>query len=179
MHAAYYFRAHACIMVFDVTRKPTYKHLDTWWEELQRHQPGIPTIVVANKIDVDPTVTQKPFAFGTKRNLPLYFVSASDGTNVVRVSLITSLRKLYHVCVEFKSHETCINSFPDCFSRRAFQTFHKAAERHHHSMLAAQRVLARVSITSTPLPCVEPQSGLGCSVVAIHLNVCHVILETG
>jgi hypothetical protein len=40
-------------MVFDVTRKLTYKNLDTWYEELQRHAPGIPTLVVANKIDID------------------------------------------------------------------------------------------------------------------------------
>lgn len=40
-------------MVFDVTRKLTYKNLDTWYEELQHHAPGIPTLVVANKIDID------------------------------------------------------------------------------------------------------------------------------
>ncbi len=30
MHSSYYYRAHACIMVFDVTRKVTYKNLETW-----------------------------------------------------------------------------------------------------------------------------------------------------
>jgi Rab-like protein 2 len=43
----------ACIMVFDVTRKLTYKNLETWYEELQHHAPGIPTLVVANKMDID------------------------------------------------------------------------------------------------------------------------------
>jgi hypothetical protein len=28
MHSSYYYRAHACIMVFDVTRKVTYKNLE-------------------------------------------------------------------------------------------------------------------------------------------------------
>lgn len=46
---------------------------------------GIPTIVVANKIDIDYKVTSKNFAFASKRNLPFFFVSASDGTNVVKV----------------------------------------------------------------------------------------------
>ena len=32
MHSSYYYRAHACIMVFDVTRKVTYKNLDNWYE---------------------------------------------------------------------------------------------------------------------------------------------------
>ncbi|KAF6264759.1 small rab-related GTPase [Scenedesmus sp. NREL 46B-D3] len=91
MHASYYYRAHvrhsgdACIMVFDVTRKLTYKNLDTWYEELQRHAPGIPTLVVANKIDVDYQVTQKSFKFAEKHGCPFFFVSASDGTNVVRI----------------------------------------------------------------------------------------------
>ena len=31
----------------------TYKNLETWYAELQEHCKGIPTIVVANKIDVD------------------------------------------------------------------------------------------------------------------------------
>lgn len=57
MHASYYYRAHACIMVFDVTRKITYKNLDKWFEELQQHAKGIPTLVVANKIDIDYQVT--------------------------------------------------------------------------------------------------------------------------
>lgn len=53
IHASYYYRAHVCIMVFDVTRKVTYKNLEKWYAELQEHCKGIPTIVVANKIDVD------------------------------------------------------------------------------------------------------------------------------
>lgn len=42
-------------------------------------------IVVANKIDVDYKVTKKSFKFPKDRGLPFYFVSAADGTNVVRV----------------------------------------------------------------------------------------------
>lgn len=53
MHSSYYYRAHACIMVFDVTRKVTYKNLEKWYDELQDNCKGIPTLVVANKIDID------------------------------------------------------------------------------------------------------------------------------
>ncbi|XP_057157359.1 rab-like protein 2A isoform X2 [Pan paniscus] len=86
MHASYYHKAHACIMVFDVQRKVTYRNLSTWYTELREFRPEIPCIVVANKID-DINVTQKSFSFAKKFSLPLYFVSAADGTNVVKVWL--------------------------------------------------------------------------------------------
>ena len=46
---------------------------------------GSQTDAPANKIDVDYRVTRKNFAFASKRNLPFFFVSASDGTNVVQL----------------------------------------------------------------------------------------------
>ncbi|KAG8518001.1 Rab-like protein 2A [Galemys pyrenaicus] len=85
MHASYYHKAHACIMVFDVQRKVTYKNLGTWYAELREFRPEIPCIVVANKIDADMKMTQKSFSFARKFSLPLYFVSAADGTNVVKL----------------------------------------------------------------------------------------------
>ncbi|XP_069835884.1 rab-like protein 2B [Dendropsophus ebraccatus] len=85
MHASYYHKAHACIMVFDVQRKVTYKNLSTWYQELREYRPEIPCIVVANKIDADNRVTQKGFNFAKKHSLPFYFVSAADGTNVVKL----------------------------------------------------------------------------------------------
>nr|AME21655.1 RABL2 [Malawimonas californiana] len=85
MHPSYYHRAHVCILVFDVTRKLTYTNLENWYRELQEYRKGIPVIVVANKIDYDYRVTQKTFAFATKHNLPFYFASASDGTNIVKL----------------------------------------------------------------------------------------------
>ncbi|XP_044286592.1 rab-like protein 2B, partial [Varanus komodoensis] len=85
LHASYYHKAHACIMVFDVQRKVTYKNLSHWYKELREFRPHIPCLVVANKIDADMKVTQKSFNFPRKFNLPFYFVSAADGTNVVKI----------------------------------------------------------------------------------------------
>eukprot|EP01086_Lenisia_limosa_P017598 TRINITY_DN8930_c0_g1_i1.p1 TRINITY_DN8930_c0_g1~~TRINITY_DN8930_c0_g1_i1.p1 ORF type:complete len:194 (+),score=38.28 TRINITY_DN8930_c0_g1_i1:168-749(+) len=85
MHPAYYDKAHVCILAFDVTRKSTYKNLTKWHKELTDHRPDIPIIVVANKVDTDYSVTSKSYNFATKRNLPFHFVSAADGTNVVKV----------------------------------------------------------------------------------------------
>ncbi|KAF6774046.1 hypothetical protein AHF37_06807 [Paragonimus kellicotti] len=73
------------LVVFDVTRKITYKNLNKWYEELREHRPTIPCLCVANKIDADMNVTNKTFNFAKKNKMAFYFVSASDGTNVVRV----------------------------------------------------------------------------------------------
>lgn len=83
MHASYYDGAHSAIIVFDVLRKPTYKNLSNWLQELRDMRPDIPVVVAANKIDQDPDVKQRQFAFATKNDLELLYVSAADGTNVV------------------------------------------------------------------------------------------------
>jgi len=85
LHPSYYYKAHVAVLVFDVTRKLTYKNLERWYGELQEYAAHIPCIVVANKIDTDYKVTSKSFNFASKRDLPFFFVSASDGTNVVKV----------------------------------------------------------------------------------------------
>ena len=85
MHPSYYHQAHVCVLVFDVTRKQTYTQLKEWYRELREYCETIPCILVANKIDVDYQVTKKNFKFGTQNNLPFFFVSAADGTNVVKV----------------------------------------------------------------------------------------------
>ena len=85
LHPAYYFAANCCVLVFDVTRKVTYDNLKKWYGEMRAHCPHIPTVLVANKIDLRPEVTAKKFMFATKNGLPFYFTSAADGTNVVRI----------------------------------------------------------------------------------------------
>ena len=85
MHRSYYHQAHAAILVFDATRKVTYKNLTTWYNELRQYRPGVPAHVAANKIDENMEVTTRSFGFSNKNNLPLHYVSASDGTNVVRM----------------------------------------------------------------------------------------------
>lgn len=83
MHPAYYHQAHACILCFDVTRKETYKSLPRWVKELREYRERIPTICIANKVDVDKKVVGKEFAFPKKHGMELYYCSAADGTNVV------------------------------------------------------------------------------------------------
>ncbi|KAL7478948.1 hypothetical protein ACHAW6_004700 [Cyclotella cf. meneghiniana] len=85
MHPSYYYKAHVCVLVFDVTRKQTYLNLTHWFQELRAYCPNIPCILVANKVDVDYMVTKKNFKFPKDNNIPFFFVSSADGTNVVKV----------------------------------------------------------------------------------------------
>merc|ERR1712066_997332 len=85
LHASYYYQANACILAFDVTRKITYKNLEKWMKEIRHYCPDIPVICVANKIDMDRSMAKKKFNLPETHKLPFYFVSSSDGTNVVRV----------------------------------------------------------------------------------------------
>ena len=85
MHPCYYHQAHACIMVFDVTRKETYKHLPIWYRELREFRPEIPCLCAANKIDARMEMTEKSFKFAEQNRLPFYFVSAANGINVVKL----------------------------------------------------------------------------------------------
>ena len=55
------------------------------YKEFREFCEDVPCVLVANKIDVDYNVTRKEFKFAAKHNLPFFFVSAADGTNVVKV----------------------------------------------------------------------------------------------
>ncbi|CAG0924330.1 unnamed protein product, partial [Notodromas monacha] len=85
MHASYYYQAHACILVFDATRKVTYKNLTNWYQEMRQYRPEIPCVCAVNKIDTNMEVTEKTFNFTEKHKVPMYYVSASNGTNVVKL----------------------------------------------------------------------------------------------
>ena len=102
LHPTYYYQAHACILVFDVTRKSTYHNLQRWYDELCSYYSSttnnsnskegatttgaatIPCILVANKVDINYAVTKKSFKFATDHHMPFFFVSSADGTNVVK-----------------------------------------------------------------------------------------------
>ncbi|EFX70795.1 hypothetical protein DAPPUDRAFT_60871 [Daphnia pulex] len=85
LHPSYYHQANCAILIFDTVRKITYKNLKKWYDELRQYRPEIPCFCAANKIDGDYKSTHKSFAFPTKHRLPFYYVSASDGTNVVKL----------------------------------------------------------------------------------------------
>jgi len=72
--------------VFDTTRKTTYKNLEKWYSKFRHSCPYVPSVIIGNKIDLDPDATKKNFALVEKMDGEFFLTSAADGTNVVRVS---------------------------------------------------------------------------------------------
>lgn len=87
LHPSYYYGAHACIMVFDATRKVTYDNLKVWYNEMRSHAPHIPCLCVANKVDLDPVrIPKRSYKYIEEElKIPFNFVSAADGANVVKI----------------------------------------------------------------------------------------------
>ncbi len=52
---------------------------------LQKYSGNIPAILVANKLDLKPAIANKKFKFAEKYNIPIFFTSAANGVNVVRI----------------------------------------------------------------------------------------------
>lgn len=96
LHPSYYFDADGCIMVFDVTRKSTYQNLKHWYTMLKKYSGNIPVILIANKVDLRPEITNKKFKFAEKFEIPIYFTSAANGVNVVRV-----FDDILKMCIDF------------------------------------------------------------------------------
>ena len=64
---------------------------------LKKYSGNIPVILVANKFDLRPEVTNKKFKFSEKFNIPLFFTSAANGVNVVRV-----FEDILNLSIDFK-----------------------------------------------------------------------------
>ena len=81
---AYYRGADACVLVFDVCDKTTFKDLDKWLEAFQSQLPeekvnGFPTVVLGNKVDKPDRVVTPEMANNwckEHENFPYYETSA-------------------------------------------------------------------------------------------------------
>ena len=86
-------------MVFDATRKVTYDNLKIWYTEMRNHCPHVPVVVIANKIDLDPRTTKRSYKYIEDLKVPFNFVSAADGTNVVKI-----FRDSLDLAIEYKAN---------------------------------------------------------------------------
>ncbi|MDM8527320.1 Rab family GTPase [Anaerolineales bacterium HSG24] len=79
----FYLGSHAMALVFDVSRAETIQELPNWIKECRKKAPGIPVLMVANKIDLPHRVPVKKIARWTKEQGYEYIeTSPKTGLNV-------------------------------------------------------------------------------------------------
>jgi GTP-binding nuclear protein Ran len=79
----YYIGAHCAILMFDVTSRITYQHVEKWHRDLTRVCENIPIVLVANKVDVkDRQVKTKEVTFHRKKSLQYVEISARTNYNI-------------------------------------------------------------------------------------------------
>lgn len=74
------------MIVFDTTRKITYKNSLNWYNKFRNSCSNVPCICIGNKIDMDILTTERNYSLVEKMKCDFYLTSAADGTNIVRVS---------------------------------------------------------------------------------------------
>jgi small GTP-binding protein len=80
---SFYRGSHAMALVFDVNQLETIKHLPGWVTECRSKAPGIPVLVVANKIDLPRQVpTEKIARWARENNFDYIETSPKTGYNV-------------------------------------------------------------------------------------------------
>ncbi len=84
MRHLYYKGAQGALLVFDVTRPPTYQDIITWNDDLASFSGDIPKVLVANKIDLEKNVSEKEAKEMAKKIQAedLIFTSAKTGEAV-------------------------------------------------------------------------------------------------
>ena len=81
--SAYYKNAQGVIMVYDMTRRETFEHIENWWEELREQgDPNINMILVGNKADLleERVVTTEQASVLAKAK-DIFFMEVSAKTN--------------------------------------------------------------------------------------------------
>lgn len=79
---AYYFNADAAIIMFDVTRRNTYKSLGNWYKDVTNVCPNIPIVVCGNKSESkEKALKSYNIFFHRKKNLQYYDISSKTNYN--------------------------------------------------------------------------------------------------
>lgn len=74
--------------MLDITRKPSFGHIDQWLKELQEHtDENIPLVLIGNKVDLSDAnrrqvSTKEAKKFATQKNMLFFETSAYNATNV-------------------------------------------------------------------------------------------------
>jgi small GTP-binding protein len=80
---SFYLGSHAMALVFDVSQPETIQHLPDWISECRNKVPGIPVLIVANKIDLTRRVPISKIAkWARENNFDYIETSPRTGQNV-------------------------------------------------------------------------------------------------
>ncbi|KAI7896069.1 GTP-binding protein [Mucor mucedo] len=85
--SAFYRGAVGALLVYDITRKPSFDHVDQWLKELREHtEENIPLVLIGNKLDLSDVnrqvSTEIARQYATQSNMLFFETSAYDATNV-------------------------------------------------------------------------------------------------
>lgn len=84
----YYKGAHGALVVYDVTKKESFIHLEKWFNELYKHCGTIPIILVGNKIDLIKErviLPEEGERYARQKSIKYYEASAKTDENVIDV----------------------------------------------------------------------------------------------
>jgi len=94
----FYKGARIGIVAFDLTRMDTFKHLDSWYEEINHAVGDIPTLLVGTKADLKERRVvgkRKAIDYANERNVDYFETSANDNQNVEALFLRVTHLALY------------------------------------------------------------------------------------
>lgn len=78
----YYVHAQCCIVMFDVTSRVTYQNVPKWVDDVWRVCPGIPIVLVGNKVDVaERQVKAQQITYHRKKGIQYYDISVMSNFN--------------------------------------------------------------------------------------------------
>lgn len=82
VHPLYFQGVDAAIIVYDITRRQTFEHVDFWYNRLLTYSPSAIIVLCGNKIDMEPRRVVSTFEGENKaRDLKMrYFVETSAKT---------------------------------------------------------------------------------------------------
>ncbi|PWA63090.1 RAB GTPase [Artemisia annua] len=98
--SAYYRGAVGAMLVFDITKRPTFDHMTRWLEELRGHaDKNIVIMLIGNKSDLAHTravPVEDAQEFAERENLCFMETSALEATNV-ESAFLTALTEIYRI----------------------------------------------------------------------------------
>jgi len=103
----FYHNSSLAIIVYDISKKPTFDSLEIWLRDLKQHtEQDLPVFIVGNKIDLERSVTTEEGKNFQNLNNIVYFTecSAKRGYNVKEI-FIEAAKYLYQIYKKFKIQE--------------------------------------------------------------------------